>query len=628
MKDIILIPTYNEKGNIEEIIARTLAACPLAEVRVIDDSSPDGTAEIVNSVAAKNPQVKLYSRSAKNGLGEAYKDILSKIQKESGIRYVITMDADGSHDPAAIPQLMAALDSGYDLVIGSRYVKAGKIEGWSVVRFILSWCGNMYTRIITGSPIHDGTAGFVAFKAEAIRTLDFATISGHGYAYQIEFKNAVVKRGGKWKEIPITFTERKIGVSKISGKIIWEGLWMPWKIRNKKSNVKNLPASKKYFIAFILCIAVCACVSLLYFDHIVGEGDEVSYIDAMNILAGAPLPATESGANFAMHRILTTFLGLEVILVLSWIFGNIITAWLLWETVLYFVVSITFYKLLEKMFKSQKTAFIGGLFFVTNYAMITAGLGLFMDIGGWTFYIMSAYFLFSYIESPQKRTVWLAALAIAVGAFFKENALVAYVPLFFVLAYEHYFEARHKNVTHTFVNATFYFLKQIIPLSFVIFVPIAIHHVDVYIVFNHGYLYWVTLNQQVYHYGSRTLEYIKSFGSLLTFLAPLSLAGFIVLIKSAWSKAGRTNLFTEFGLDAKRAVFIISVLVSSLPGVMWPGITQRVLFIVVPGLIMLACFFIRRYEKYWYGFLGLLIIYTVTSFLMGPVLLEAVNLPF
>ncbi len=203
------------------------------------------------------------------------------------------------------------------------------------------------------------------------------------------------------------------------------------------------------------------------------------------------------------------------------------------------------------------------------------------------------------------------------------------MPLFFIVAYEHYFRDGVFQKSRTaFFGATLSFVLQIVPLSLVIFVPIAIHHINVYIAFDHGYLYWVKLNQQVYHYNSRFLEYVKSLGSLLTFLAPLSLAGFILLIKSGWTKIGRTALFNEFGLDTKRVVFIFSILLSSFPAIMWPGITQRVLFMVVPGLVILACFFVRRYEKYWYGFLGLLAVYIVTSFLMGPVLLEAVNLPF
>lgn len=239
MKDLVLIPTYNERGNIESIISRVRAAQPQAEIRVIDDNSPDGTADIVRSIAATDRMVRLYSRAKKEGLGEAYKDILSKIQNESGIRYVITMDADGSHDPVALESLINTLEMGYDMVIGSRYITGGKVTGWSKIRLLLSWCGNMYTRIIIGSPIHDSTAGFVAFRAKVIETLDLSTISGHGYAYQIEFKNALVKRGIKWKEVPITFIERKIGNSKISGRIVLEGIRMPWRIRQKNDSMRH-----------------------------------------------------------------------------------------------------------------------------------------------------------------------------------------------------------------------------------------------------------------------------------------------------------------------------------------------------------------------------------------------------
>ncbi len=239
MKDIIIIPTYNEKENIAYIVGRIAELYPDKEIWVVDDNSPDGTADIVRVLMEINPKIKLIVRKQKSGLGDAYKHVLKEAKTRDDIRHIVTMDADGSHDPVSVKDLLDALDE-KDFSIGSRYVKGGKVSGWDKRRLALSYIGNLYSRFITGSPVKDGTAGFVAFKAKHLQDMDLDAISSAGYSYQIEFKGNMIKSGKTFREVPITFTERQLGKSKMSRQIITEGLKMPWSILSKdREALKN-----------------------------------------------------------------------------------------------------------------------------------------------------------------------------------------------------------------------------------------------------------------------------------------------------------------------------------------------------------------------------------------------------
>ncbi|MCX6719015.1 MAG: glycosyltransferase family 39 protein [Candidatus Taylorbacteria bacterium] len=364
--------------------------------------------------------------------------------------------------------------------------------------------------------------------------------------------------------------------------------------------------SRRLFIVFIVLLAIFSSISVFTRQHVV-DGDAISYVDAMHVLEGASMDSSLVGqVSIAKYALLTTSLGLEIIIFLSLIFGKITTAWLVWDTIAYLSLNIIFYKLILMIFKRSKTAFVGALFFAANYGLVIFGLTYFMDMGGWLFYGLSIYFLYSYVESSTKRDLYLAALSISVGALMKESAPFACIPLFFVILYEN---------RHSFSS----FVKKIVPPSLIAIVPMLIQHLNMFIVFDYSYWQFVLLNHTIYHYKSKTAEYIKTFGSLLNFFAPVALAGLFVILKS-----GRDRLREEFGMNDKKLVFIASVLISSLPAVLWPGITQRVLFMVVPGLVMISCFFVKRYEKYWYLSLALIAIYIVCSFNMDTIL-EVVN---
>ena len=224
MKKIVLIPTYNEKENIASIIDAVLSFESGYHILVIDDGSPDGTAAIVSNKIQDNPgRIFIECRAGKLGLGTAYIHGF-KWSLENGYDYIIEMDADFSHNPADLDRLVAACDAGADVAVGSRYVKGGSTENWPIDRKIYSQGGSAYTRIITGMPVKDPTAGFVCYKSKVLATMNLDNIKFIGYAFQIEMKFSAWKLGFKIKEVPIKFIDRKIGVSKMSKGIIKEAI--------------------------------------------------------------------------------------------------------------------------------------------------------------------------------------------------------------------------------------------------------------------------------------------------------------------------------------------------------------------------------------------------------------------
>ena len=225
MEKIVIIPTYNEKENIEAIIGAIIGLQSDFHVLIIDDGSPDGTASIVRSLFSKYPgQVFLEERKGKMGLGTAYihgfKWCLSK-----GYQYIFEMDADFSHNPNDLLRLHEACVNGADVSVGSRYVKGGALENWPKDRILLSKGASLYTRIITWMPVKDPTAGFVCYKREVLEKINLNNINFVGYAFQIEMKFTAWKLGFKISEVPITFTDRKLGASKMNKGIIKEGVW-------------------------------------------------------------------------------------------------------------------------------------------------------------------------------------------------------------------------------------------------------------------------------------------------------------------------------------------------------------------------------------------------------------------
>jgi dolichol-phosphate mannosyltransferase len=219
----VIIPTYNERDNLEPIVGRIRAAVPDADILVVDDNSPDGTGEIAEKLTASDPRVHVLHRPGKSGLGTAYIAGFTW-GLEHGYGVLVEHDADGSHDPADLPRMLTALERA-DLVIGSRYVPGGTVVNWPKSREILSRGANIYVRIMLGIGIHDATAGFRAYRAATLRAIGLDQIESQGYCFQIDLTLRTARRGLVIREVPITFTERARGASKMSRAVVAEALW-------------------------------------------------------------------------------------------------------------------------------------------------------------------------------------------------------------------------------------------------------------------------------------------------------------------------------------------------------------------------------------------------------------------
>jgi dolichol-phosphate mannosyltransferase len=227
---LVIIPTYNERGNITRIIDAVLAQDPSLDMLIVDDGSPDGTGQVVDAVAAANSRVHALHRSGKLGLGTAYiagfKWALAR-----DYAYVFEMDADFSHNPDRLPKFLDKIKDA-DLVIGSRYQDGNvNVVNWPMSRLFLSYAANIYARAVTGLPVFDATAGFKCFRREVLEAIDLDAVKSNGYAFQIEMNYRVWKRGFKLTETPIIFIDRTAGASKMSKHIMWEGVWMCWRLR-------------------------------------------------------------------------------------------------------------------------------------------------------------------------------------------------------------------------------------------------------------------------------------------------------------------------------------------------------------------------------------------------------------
>ncbi|HEX5133433.1 MAG TPA: polyprenol monophosphomannose synthase [Candidatus Krumholzibacteria bacterium] len=230
MEALVVIPTYNERDNIDRILDAVLLLPDTVHMLVVDDNSPDGTGARADARATDNPRVHVLHRPGKMGLGGAYIAGFKWALAETDARYIFEMDADFSHDPQAIHEFLRQIANA-DLVIGSRYVRGVTVINWPLSRLILSVSANIYTKIITGMPLHDATGGFKCFRREVLEALPLDRIHSDGYSFQIEMNFHVWKRKYRIVEIPIVFTDRLVGTSKMSRRIVWEAAYMVWKLR-------------------------------------------------------------------------------------------------------------------------------------------------------------------------------------------------------------------------------------------------------------------------------------------------------------------------------------------------------------------------------------------------------------
>ncbi len=229
-RTLIVTPTYNEKDNLPQFIAAVRGAAPEADILVVDDNSPDGTGQLADEIAQRDRYVRVMHRPGKLGLGTAYIQAFDKGLAEGYDRF-LEMDADLSHDVRYLPDFFRALDEGADLVIGSRNIPGGRVEGWGVGRHFISKGGSIYSRTILGLGVKDLTSGYKAFTRRALEAIDLPTVRSNGYSFQIEMTYRAVRRGMRVKEVPIVFVDRRVGQSKMSRKIFLEAVGVVWKLR-------------------------------------------------------------------------------------------------------------------------------------------------------------------------------------------------------------------------------------------------------------------------------------------------------------------------------------------------------------------------------------------------------------
>jgi dolichol-phosphate mannosyltransferase len=229
VKTMVVVPTYNERQNVEKLVPKVLDELPSIEILIVDDGSPDGTGTYADDLASADDRVHVLHRPSKMGLGSAY--VLGfRYALDAGADLVVQMDADFSHDPDVIPELVEKAGA-YDVVLGSRYIMGANVVNWPLERLFLSYFANVYTHIVTGLPLRDSTGGFKCFRRRVVEALDLDSIRSDGYSFQIEVNFRCWRKGFSMVEIPIVFVDRHSGTSKMSRRIVWEAMWLVWRLR-------------------------------------------------------------------------------------------------------------------------------------------------------------------------------------------------------------------------------------------------------------------------------------------------------------------------------------------------------------------------------------------------------------
>ncbi len=240
MHVLVVMPTYNERENVAAVLQAVRASVPSADILVVDDNSPDGTAKIVNETGESLGRIDLLQRPGKQGLGSAYRQGFS-LALDRGYDVIVSMDVDFSHDPAVLPEMLRLIDAGADAVIGSRYVPGGATVDWPVHRRVLSRWGNRYTSLVLGLQIRDCTSGYRAYRADALAEIDPSSTTAEGYAFLTELVRRLVRSGRRVMETPIVFTDRRYGTSKMSSRIVAESMLLvtTWGARDIVSRLRR-----------------------------------------------------------------------------------------------------------------------------------------------------------------------------------------------------------------------------------------------------------------------------------------------------------------------------------------------------------------------------------------------------
>jgi len=362
--------------------------------------------------------------------------------------------------------------------------------------------------------------------------------------------------------------------------------------------------NKHYFITLI-CTAFLAIIAIFILNPmIVPNSDAISYLKVMSAFDGG---VGDSIGSLA-YRVVATGGGLWTIIIFSKIFGSYENAWMFINIFFYVGIVLSIYEIVRRIHGNNRIALLSAMFVAGNYAMITYGLGYFMDAGGWMFYTLSALGVLTYAKSGEEKYLWWAALFIGIGGLFKEYPFLGALLIGLYLLYENW---RSPKI---------FFCKVWKP-AVIVAIPTLILHTTVYIKYQFTYFDWLASNQAHYVYASRIIEFTKAYGSLFNLLGFLGIAGAYYFWKSRRE--------AEHDPVAKRTrVFVICLFLSMLPILCWPAITQRILFISVPVVVVWSSYLFKRFESRLYLFLPILIVYIIINLYMDSYILQLVNLPF
>ncbi len=368
------------------------------------------------------------------------------------------------------------------------------------------------------------------------------------------------------------------------------------------SQTMKIDLRNKDWYAYSAILLIMLVSIMVLKPHI--AGDSYDYLRSIDFLTGH-----EAGQDFTPNRLLTTFGGLQSVIILTSIFRSMLFSWFFMNAVFYFFFCLIFYKMIMMIHDDEEVALISMLFVAGNYALIVFGLNFLMDMGGWFSYMLSLYLSLLYLRTSKRKFILFSAFSAGVGMLFKEYAVLGIIPIACVLIYEN-LSVREigKSIIKIFKSS---FFPALLAMS-----PVLILYSFIYLKFDYTYADWLATNHERYDSFNKLAEYVKSFGSLLTVLGAIFLLGLHSLYKNWHSVSEREK------------VFIISLVLSVTPLFIWPGITQRVLFVSVPAIATISSFFFREYKKYSFWFALLFIAYFLLNIFMDSFVLKFVNLPF